>query len=112
MGSANAPKIRLEGISDQGIRDNFKNIGDFIKGNTNLVGFKHIEVTITGAQTEFKIAHGLGFLPKDVVQTSLIGAGALTWNYSLFTTTDLVATTTGTCTVRAYIGTHIEGVLS
>jgi len=71
--------------------------------------WKFFELTFTGAVTNYKYPHKLSFVPKDVIQTSLIGAGALTWNYSLFDRTNLDITTTGACVVRAFIGAYVGG---
>lgn len=68
-----------------------------------------LELTFTAAVTNFKYPHKLTFVPTDIIQTSLIGAGALTWNYSLFDRTNLDITTTGACVVRAFVGAYTEG---
>jgi len=69
-------------------------------------GFEFMEITFAGAATNLKIAHGLGFRPLDVLQSSLTGAGAITWNYAKFDNTNLDVTVTGACTVRAFIGAY------
>jgi hypothetical protein len=68
-------------------------------------GFRFMEIAFTAAGT-FKVAHGLGFMPLDVVQSSLKGTGAVTWNYASFDKTNLSVTTTAACTVRAFIGAY------
>lgn len=107
----NTPRLDVQRIQDPIARENFRALNDYLQGLTNLLGFRHIEIVFPRALTHFKVPHNLGFQPKDVIQTSLIGAGALTWNYDKFDSTSLDITTTGACTVRAYIGTHVEGVL-
>ena len=68
-------------------------------------GFEFITATFTASGT-FKVAHGLGFKPLDVIQSSLTGAGALTWNYGSFDSTNLSVTVTDACVVRAFIGAY------
>lgn len=105
----NGPAVKLEDLPLV-VRENFKAIRDFLKENSNLQNFTLFELTFTQAVTAQKIPHRLGFAPKDVVQTSLLGVGTLTWNYDKFDETNIVVTTTGACVVRAYIGTETEGV--
>lgn len=100
-------KLILERVVDKVARENFQKVEDYVRSNDILrPNFKFYEIIFTAAETNKRIPHRLGFLPKDVLQTSLTGAGSLTWNYSLFDSTYLDVTTTGACVVRAFIGTH------
>lgn len=111
MANKTTPRFAIEGIEDKPVRVAFRQLQEFLQKDTNLLGFEHFEIVIDRAVTNFKYPHNLGFLPKDVLVTSLIGAGILTWNYSSFDETNLDLTTTGPVTVRAYIGAHIRGAL-
>lgn len=93
-------------IEDEYSRENFQRISDFFRVQNHLFNFKHFEVEFPGAVTGFKFRHGLGFQPKDVIQTSLIGAGSLTWNYTEFNKDTVSMTTTGACVVRFFLGTY------
>lgn len=102
--------LLLKEISDQYIQENFIRIVDFFKRQRLLDGeFTHFEIVFTGAVTNFKFKHNLGFVPKDIIQTSSIGAGVLTWNYDKFDAQFLDITTTGVVTVRAFVGSYQEG---
>lgn len=80
-------------------------VEDYIRSEEILRGeWRFFEIAITGAKTNYQFVHNLGFKPTDVIQTSLIGAGAITWNYALFTKEFLDITTTGDLTVRAFVG--------
>jgi hypothetical protein len=68
--------------------------------------FDHFALTISKAETNLKIPHSLGFQPKDIIQTSLTGAGAITYNYATFTNQFIDITTTGACEVRFFGGTY------
>jgi hypothetical protein len=100
--------LLLREITDPYVRENFSRIRDYVRLQHQLEGFKHYEITITGAQTHFKFPHNLGFQPKDVLVTSLTGAGSVSWNYDLFDRTNLNLSTTGSCVIRAFIGTYQE----
>lgn len=105
-------KLFTAEIDDYFLRENFRKTQEFVRLQPILNGdFRFIEMTITG-NASFKFAHNLSFVPKDVIQTSVIfsaGAGSLAWNYSSFDSTFIYLTTTGmaatdTCTVRALLG--------
>jgi hypothetical protein len=97
----------LERVIDAVARENFQKIAQFV-ANSDILrpNFKFYEIIFTQAETNKKIPHRLKFIPKDVIQTSLTGAGDITWHYDLFDETYLVITTTDACVVRALIGTH------
>jgi hypothetical protein len=104
-------KLLVKEIEDDRSRENFKRIQkEFTENQIILKGqWRFFELIFTGAVTNFKQKHLLTFVPKDIIQTSIIGAGTLTWNYSLFDRENLDITTTGACTVRAFVGRYEEG---
>lgn len=96
--------LDADSVTDSATRQGFKVIRDALTTEPLInAGFKLIEIAFTQAGT-FKVAHGLGFRPTDVLQSSLLGAGALTWNYASFDTTNLNITVSAACTVRAFVG--------
>lgn len=103
-------QLLVNETEDKTTRENMKRLQKelsdvqiILKGN-----WKFFELTFTAAVTNFKQKHLLGFLPKDIIQTSKTGAGAITWNYSLFDSTNLDITTTGALVVRAFVGNYLE----
>lgn len=97
--------FRIDDIQDPVVRENFQKLEEeSINALFPSDRWRFVELTFTGAVTGYAYRHGLGFLPKDVIQTSLTGAGSLTWNYSSFTKETVSVTTTGACVVRALIG--------
>lgn len=103
------PDIILKDITDKYIRENFFRIKKFfLKFPLFRTELAFFEREFKAAVTSVTVAHGLGFKPTDVIQTSLIGPGALTWEYDKFDDTNLVVTTTGACKVRAFIGAYRE----
>ena len=100
-------KLDYSLISDPIIRDYFRYIVEDLESQSVLKGnWKFFEMSFDSAVTNKKIPHHLGFVPKDVLQLSVTGAGNITWNYSSFDSDNLDVTTTGACVIRAYIGSH------
>ena len=84
------------------IQEEFENL-QILKGDWN---FK--ELTFTQVETNKKIPHNLGFLPRDIIELSVTGPGNVTWNYSSFDKSDLNVTTSGACVVRFFVGTYSD----
>lgn len=111
------PEFSISEIADIYIRKNFERLRDFLNNEPNLDGFRAFQVTFTATNTAFKFTHRLGFLPKDVIITSLTGTGTVVFNYSRFTATELDLTIGGTVSttaptvVRFLVGT-LSGVAS
>jgi hypothetical protein len=94
----------LEQIVDEFTRQSIQFIRDFIDQENVLKGeFRHMEVTFNGSETRV-FPHGLGFIPKDIVQTSLVGASTITYNYSAFTKDNISITSTAACVLRFFVG--------
>lgn len=94
-------------IEDEYVRENFERLSNFLLNDGLLRGeWKFFTITFTAAVTNLKYPHHLGFLPKDILQTSKTGAGSITFNYDLFTATNLDITTTGACVVRFFAGSY------
>lgn len=101
--------LLIEQVQDPISRENFLKVNQMVQADPfQKSNFKFFEITFTKAETNKKLPHSLGFLPKDIIQTSLIGAGTVTWNYTLFDSTNLNITTSAACVVRAFIGRYGE----
>lgn len=101
--------LLLNQISDPAVRSNFLKIIEYVRDTSVLQGkFKFFEIQLTQSETGKLIPHGLGFKPKDVIQTYLTGSGSITWNYDDFTDTHLSVTSTDALVVRAFIGRFEE----
>lgn len=106
--SGKLPRLHVREITDRPTSESFENLNDFLREESPLLGFSHVEITFTQAVNNFRYTHKLGYAPKDIIQTRLTGTGTLTWNYSAFTAEFLDITTTGPCVVRAFVGTYQE----
>lgn len=94
-------------IKDDATRESIQWMYDYLQAIALLQGqFVHFELQFTAAVTSEKISHRLGFTPKDIIVTSLIGPGTVTFNYSEFTNDVLSITTNGAATVRFFGGAY------
>lgn len=94
-------------IEDQPTRESIQWLYDYVTAEGILQSnFKHFALEFRKAETEVKIPHGLGFAPIDIIQTYNTGAGAITFVYEKFDTTNLVLTTSGACVIRFFAGRY------
>lgn len=99
--------LKIDAIKDPKIREAFQLIKEeFDRQFFNRGLWQFFEITVTGSVTNYRYQHRLGFKPKDILQTSLTGTGALTWNYDQFDDTYLDLTTTDSCVVRLFAGAY------
>lgn len=104
-------QFNIESIKDATVRLFAQRIRTEFNDQVLLRGnWRFYQITFLGAVTNYKYPHKLQFIPTDVIQTSLTGAGSLTWNYASFDGEFLDITTTGACVVRAFIGRYKEGL--
>ena len=109
--------LSTDQITDYYVRENFKNLKEFINIERQLNGFMFFEYTFTTNGTIEK-THSLGFVPKDVIETSKTGTGTVVYNYTsfskdVFNFTVAAATEADPVTVRFFSGTYsTSGVTS
>lgn len=109
MSNVPIPDIILKDITEKPVRENFFRMQKFFQKFPLFRGeWTFFELELLGIVTNKTIPHGLAFKPTDIIQTSLIGPGVLTFNFDQFTDKNLVVTTTGACTVRAFVGAYRE----
>lgn len=103
-------QLLIQEIEDPVIRENFRRIQrELTEIQVLLKGeWKFFEITFTGVVTDFDYPHKLGFVPKDIIQTYITPGEAILWNHESFDKTNINVTTTGACTVRAFIGSYLE----
>jgi hypothetical protein len=106
VGNKLDPSLFVREIQDKYIRKNFERLAEYFKKESQFLGFRFVEIVATNAEVDARIAHGLGYLPKDLVRLSVTGSGTITWHYSKFTTSQLVYTVTGSVRVRLLVGSY------
>lgn len=109
-------KLELTQIADPAMLENFKILQEFMDAATLTVErFRPIELFLKSNTERLKIAHGLGFVPLDIITTRLIApSGAkLIYLYSEFTSTEIVISVTGlvgTLNARMLVGSFSKVV--
>ena len=102
----------LEQIKDLAVRESLQWFLDYLTDAPLLQGeWKYFEQTFNfTTSTQTKIAHGLPFVPKDVIQTALVKTGAsaptVQFDFELFTRDHIYITTTQPCVVRFFLGRY------
>jgi hypothetical protein len=100
-------KLYRNEVEDEYSRQNFQRLQDFLNSFPLAKGdFKFFEITVTSAVTNYKFKHNLGFVPLDVLQTYVSGGATVSWSYDSFDRSNVVFTTSGPTTIRAFIGRY------
>jgi hypothetical protein len=103
-------RLLYEGLVDPLIKDLFKKLADYLNAQHLLkADFIFKEITFTAARTNMKVPHGLNKVPRDLIQLSVTNGIAVTWNYDLFSNTELDVTVSAAGSVRFFIGTYVGG---
>lgn len=91
------PILAIKEIGDLVLRRNFQELRNYFDQNGQLDGFVLLEFEVTQNQTNLKINHGLGLIPKDVFPTRVIApsAAGLILNFGKFTVDAIDITVTG-----------------
>jgi hypothetical protein len=100
------PSLNIHAIPDGWLRRNFDAILQYFRRENQLEGFRAYEVIFTEAQENYRVKHGLGFAPKDVLLTRITGVGHVTFHHDETTVTEVVLTASDACEIRFLLGTH------
>lgn len=102
------PFLFRKEIEDEYAQENFRRIGDFYASDPfTRSNFEFITITTSGAVTNYKFPHRLGFQPLDVIMTHNLNNVTVTFNYSKFDSVNLDITTSGATTLRLFVGRYI-----
>lgn len=97
--------LLVENTKDSVARENFDRVRQFFRDDlfTKFDG-GHFVISVPNAVTNYRYPHKLRFTPKDIILTSSIGAGAVTFNYEDFDQQYLDITTSGPVDFRFIAG--------
>jgi len=104
-------KLFTREVEERFSRENFFRLDNYLREEPFRKGnFKFFEFVIPAAVTAKSFAHNLTFQPLDVIPLSIRNSDGttVTWHYDDFTRENVVITTNGACTIRAYIGRYTE----
>lgn len=103
--------LLIKETEDEITRENMKRIQEELTVTQVILKgqWRFVELTFEAAVTDYLYPHKLNFVPKDVIQTATSGAMAVIWNYDDFDRTNVSLTTSEGGTVRAFIGSYLEG---
>lgn len=94
-------------VTDSRARDLLFKIIRFLKADTlGLFEFDFMEYQFDKAVTNFPLAHGKGYVPLDIIETSKTGSGVITFHYDNFTDRYILVSVTGPCKVRFLYGKY------
>lgn len=102
------PNLAIQQIQDQYIRKNFEELDKYFRAQSQLMDFNFFELVFTASQTGFKKAHGLSYIPLDVIVTRVTGTGQVTFKYASFDETNMQMDVSGPCRIRFFVGTYFN----
>lgn len=105
-----SPILNVREIQDVYVQKNFRNLQDYFASQNQLRDFNFLEIIITGATTNQKIAHGLNSMPQDVILTRATGPGTVTLNWGNFDDTSIDITATDACRIRIFVGSYWNNI--
>lgn len=95
----------LKDISDTHVRENFFRLQRFVNDQIIFDGdFKLFDITIPSKLTSFKVAHGLTFIPSDIIVVSSFGNFNFYFRYQDFDKDFMYITTNGPVRIRFLAG--------
>ncbi len=101
------PYLFRKEIEDQFAQENFKRLGDYAaKYPLFRCNFQFLSISIPAAGTNQKFAHGLDFVPLDVIIMHNSNNVNITLNYLRFDNTNLDITSSGATTLRCLVGRY------
>ena len=99
--------LKLHLITDRATRESLRAIQAFLDEQGFLRGkWQFVEFSFDKPTESFRYNHGLGFVPKDFVQTSFTGLGTILINWNNTNREYLDLTATGPCVVRGFVGAY------
>lgn len=100
------PNLLLREIQDVYIRQNFSNLFDYFSNQNQLVDFKFFDLSFDKEEDNFKMDHGLGVVPQDLIVTKISGTGTVKFNRGKFTKEQLDISVTGPAKIRFFVGSY------
>jgi len=103
---ATNPSLLVKEIQDTYLRLNFEKLSQYFTDQNQLLDFKFYELAFAEAETGFSMAHGLGYIPQDIIITKMQGSGTVTFDYANFDGRFIRMDASGPCRIRFFVGTY------
>lgn len=100
------PALIVKEIKDPYIQKNFQKLTDYFGKQNQLQDFAFLEIVSDKAVDSLKVAHALGFVPKDLLVSKLTGPGAVTVEYPDWDEDFIFLSSTGAFRLRCFVGTY------
>lgn len=100
------PELSLREIDDPFTRNNFQKLVDYFTKQNQLLNFQFLDLEFTAAETQRRVLHGLGVIPRDFVRLEISGDGKLTLHRDQFTKDFLFISASGPVRVRFLCGLY------
>ena len=101
--------FEIDAIEDEETRKNFQRLSSLVQSNPFLNSeFRHFEVTLNQADSAYRLYHGLGFVPKDIVLTNVSDGATVTVTYASVTRDYVQFNVSAACTFRCLIGAVVR----
>ena len=104
-------KFFLKELEDKFIRENFYRLDKFLREDAlKKAEFSFFELVVLGTVVNKKFAHNLSFKPTDVILLSITkpDSATVTWHYDKFDRESVEISTSGPCTIRAFLGRYSD----
>lgn len=102
------PYLFRKDIEDPLVQENFLRIMDYHGSDPyTRCGFQFLSIPIPSAVTNFKFAHGLNFVPMDVIITHNLSNATIVLNYDKFDAISLDITSSAATTLRLFVGRYV-----
>lgn len=95
-------------IQDPNAQENFRRIKGFLRDESLLKTgffFRTFSIPASGL-VDFRFAHNLTFIPKDVLVSSILNDATVTWHYEKFDRTYVYLTASAATTLRVFFGAY------
>jgi len=103
-----APIIKIQEIKDGYVQENFKRLRNFLEMDAvTRCDFKFVEIPVAAAGVDIPFRHNMGYRPIDIITMHNFSNATVTFNFAMFTATDLYLTSSGSTTLRLLVGRYV-----
>lgn len=102
------PELKFNEIQDIYLRRNFFELDNYFKSQNQLLDFQFLQVKFTADSLTQKLAHGLKFIPYDIIFLSITNNASVAFKIGLFDFKNLEITVNKPCSLRFFAGRYFN----